>query len=221
MIALIGCEKRVDPVLIEAARDGNQLIVETLLRQGKNVNARDERGWTPLMWSASRGHAEITQVLLEHGAEVNATSQGYVTALMLAAHDGHVVVTEILMKRGADVDAQDKNGTTALLGAAFRGHVASVKVLLEHGADVDHQDQKGDTAMILISKGGYLEELLSRSNNQRILETSREDFLRTAEVLLKYGANLEIQNAENGTALSYARTKNLTFLIPLLEKPSP
>jgi len=64
-------------------RAGRSLI-QALLAKKADVDAVDERGWTPLMIAADNGDAEMSQLLIEHGANVDArTPKGY-TALNIA-----------------------------------------------------------------------------------------------------------------------------------------
>lgn len=57
-----------DDVLLEAAMDGELIVVQTALEKGANPNAKDNIGWTPLHFAALRGHVEIVKLLLERGA---------------------------------------------------------------------------------------------------------------------------------------------------------
>jgi ankyrin repeat protein len=57
-----------DDVLLEAAMDGELIIVQTALEKGANPNAKDNIGRTPLHYAALQGHVEIVKLLLERGA---------------------------------------------------------------------------------------------------------------------------------------------------------
>lgn len=63
-----------------AARFGNADAIETLVKCGANVNARDHEGRTPLMWiviNDNNGDAPVQnyvtcfELLIRHGADVN------------------------------------------------------------------------------------------------------------------------------------------------------
>ncbi|KAJ3049788.1 hypothetical protein HK097_009216 [Rhizophlyctis rosea] len=54
-----------------AAYLGKAELVQTLLEEGANVNARDRNGATPLMYAARDGHVDVVNVLLRHQADVN------------------------------------------------------------------------------------------------------------------------------------------------------
>ncbi len=69
----------------DAAFRGDLKTVETLLRQGIDVNLTDADGRTALMLAAYNGHTEIAKLLLEHKAFVDAVDINGRTALMFAA----------------------------------------------------------------------------------------------------------------------------------------
>ena len=93
-----------------------------LLQYGADVNARDAKGFTPLMWTAPEtrnetGQIEFARVLLEFGAAVDATDNEGLTALWWACHfcqQQHRKVPSdrppcsayilLLLARGADTD---------------------------------------------------------------------------------------------------------------------
>ncbi|MGA0806552.1 MAG: ankyrin repeat domain-containing protein, partial [Pseudohongiellaceae bacterium] len=61
--------------LMLVARTGNVEAAELLVKQGANVNARENWGeQTALMWAAARGHAAMVEFLVESGADINARS---------------------------------------------------------------------------------------------------------------------------------------------------
>lgn len=41
-------------------------IAEALLAHGADINAPDEKGWTPLFWAASSGYTDIVAFLVDH-----------------------------------------------------------------------------------------------------------------------------------------------------------
>lgn len=77
--------------------------VQRLLKSGADVNARDNLGWTPLIWAACSGNARLVELLIDADADLNATSNGGWTPLMWAARNGHEEVIELLRKHGAKV----------------------------------------------------------------------------------------------------------------------
>jgi len=58
----------LNQVLIEAAKDGNMLVLKAALEKGADVNAKNGSGMTALMYAQQKGYAEIVNFLKEKGA---------------------------------------------------------------------------------------------------------------------------------------------------------
>ena len=50
--------------LLAAAEAGDEPRVASLLQSQADVNARDERGWSPLIMAAKEGHTSLLRLLL-------------------------------------------------------------------------------------------------------------------------------------------------------------
>lgn len=55
----------LNEVLIQAAKDGNMLVLKAALDKGADINAKDENGKTALMYAEENGHIEIVDFLKE------------------------------------------------------------------------------------------------------------------------------------------------------------
>src|SRR5579862_7018293 len=64
-----------------AASKGHTEIVELLLANGSDIEAKEETGRTPLHTAAFRGHATVVEVLIAKGANVNALTNDGKTPL--------------------------------------------------------------------------------------------------------------------------------------------
>jgi ankyrin repeat protein len=95
----LGCTQL--PTLHAPARENHPAAVELLLKWKADVNARDHRGWTPLMCAASQGHVWIVRGLLAAKADVNAQTRRLETALNQAEEDSHDAVVKLLRGVGA------------------------------------------------------------------------------------------------------------------------
>ncbi len=201
LASLGGCSRKQDDALLEAARNGDSAIAETVIAQGARVNVRGENGWTPLMWASLRGNDALVRLLIEKGADIHLRSKGEATALMWASLEGHATVVETLIARGADVNSRDCNGNTALMAAAYRGKIASVKLLLKHGADVNAKDRNGNTALMLTVKGGYIDTLNSIPGLPRLIQAAKEDLVAVGKLLREAGGDRDIKSAGHDDAL--------------------
>ena len=87
--------------LFRATREGNTDLVKSLVSSpGPDVNARDERGSTPLLEAARYGHDDISRILIAAGADMKAKDKDGKTALMLAVQGNHDDVVRVLKQAG-------------------------------------------------------------------------------------------------------------------------
>lgn len=133
--------------LLSSVEQGNEQIVHLLLAAGVSVNAKDQRGWTPLMFAARDNRGALVRSLIAHGAQVNAKNNVGGTPLIMAAMNNHPVVVETLLASGARINETSKQGWTALMYASWKGHRDVVETLLSNGADTRMRDQNGWTPL--------------------------------------------------------------------------
>jgi len=83
--------------LMAAAKIGHNDIVEILVSNGADINARNfDHNITPLIWAASGGHSYIVKFLLRNGADRNIRTYNNYTAATIAKENGHYSIVEIL-----------------------------------------------------------------------------------------------------------------------------
>ena len=125
-------------LLMYAADNSSKEIVDLLIANGADVNAKDKDGWTALMFAANRNDTQIAEILLDNGAEINQRESidPYRTPLILAVQKNHVEMTEFLLKKGADPTREDNNRNTPLIIAIKKAKRTTdiVNLLIEKGA---------------------------------------------------------------------------------------
>ena len=148
--------------------------------QTTDVNVVDSYRRTALHYAAYfMSGEEVAKVLLEHDADVGAVDeQRHRTPLHYAAESGEVATARVLLEHGAEVNAKDRDGMTPLHYAARASGTAVAGVLLEHGAEVNAKDRHGMTP----------------------LHYAVPD-MRTVELLLQKGANVEARAGNDYTPL--------------------
>ena len=148
------------------------------------MDARDNQGWTPLMFTAQEDQLECAELLLSHGAEVDARDAIDRTALMQAARCGHKQIAERLIASGADIHAQC-GWSTPLIIASTAGYINVGEILLDHGANIDELDDRdGYSALMMAAFGGH------------------SGFV---ELLIEKGADVNQSTEWNVTAVTMAR----------------
>jgi ankyrin repeat protein len=129
--------------LHRAAYDGHPGWVQTCLSKGAQVDARDEKGYTALLWSCFRGRVgdqlAIAKLLANAGADLNAIvlpkGDG---CLHLAAQSGNKELVQFLLDRGANINLV-ADELTALMVAIRSREVDIAKLLLARGADTTYK----------------------------------------------------------------------------------
>jgi len=89
-----------------------QLIGETLLQAGCDVNAADSNGRTPLMYAARYRRGATVRLLLERGANIKARDKDGMTALDLAKQPDNQEVIKLLQSASLQpVAAKKQSGS--------------------------------------------------------------------------------------------------------------
>lgn len=102
-----------------------------IAKRGANVNARNDKGETPLVIATSLGFVEGVDLLVKLGAtidEANATGE---TPLIAAVHNRDVAMARVLIKAGANPRRNDNSGRSALDYAHLDGKGNPVLAVLE------------------------------------------------------------------------------------------
>jgi ankyrin repeat protein len=132
--------------LLAAARTGDTVLIEGLVKAGALVDARDERGFTPLILAAYHDQGEAVSTLLRLGADACAHDAHGNSALMGAAFKGHEQVVALLLREPCAVDQANGVGQTALMFARLFGRSAVADLLVAAGASRTRRDSSGRSA---------------------------------------------------------------------------
>lgn len=119
-------DKNVE-ALFEAATAGREKRVRTLLDEGCDVNARDDRGRTILHIAAMRGHNELVDMLIARGATVDVQDLNGDTPFSLATAANSNGTMRALIRGGASPDIARRAPRTLSRGTGFfitrNGHI--------------------------------------------------------------------------------------------------
>lgn len=198
--------------LFKAAREGDIELVKQLVKDGADVNARDEHKHTPLMYASFFGQAKTCQVLIDLGADVNAKDIQNDTALILAKDSKTAV---ILIKNKADINTQDVYGRTPLMYALENNNLDTAFALTLYRPNLNLLDDRGSSSvMYLANNPNYSVEEAEHYQSEEFLKTYQvgEIFDR---VMRRQDCTL--QNKLGQTALDIAKTAKNEYIVKRIE----
>ncbi len=178
--------------LLLAAERGDTVAIAAALAQGARIDARDQRGRTPVMAATHARRTAAVKVLLDAGADVNLRDDRLDNPFLYAGAEGLLDILRLAILAKADTRITNRFGGTALIPAAERGHVeVTLELLARTDIDVNHVNNLGWTALleaIVLSDGG--------PRHQRIVQ-----------LLVEHGADVNIADRNGVTPLAHARAR--------------
>ena len=133
-----------------AAKHGHLDIAMYLCSRRANLNARDDRGATPLHHAVAFGHFDVVQYLCDEGADMNAHDFEDATPFVAAYSRAFLPVVKYwyLWGKVEDATAWSKDGSTPWHWASRGGYQEDVKCLrVELEDDLETQDSHGWTPL--------------------------------------------------------------------------
>jgi len=162
----------------------NRELVEYLIENGANIEARSDGQWTPLHSQAYKGFRDGVELLLEHGADIEAKTSFGNTPLLSSIRWDRIEVTKFLIKKGANVNPTTELGRTPLIISAVEGNSEMARLFLENDADISLKDNNYKRmALHFAALYGQLDIVAA---------------------LVKKGANVNEKDAAGKTPLDYA-----------------
>ena len=189
--------------LVRASAGGNAEVVQRLLKAGVDPNRCEELELTPLAWAARCGRLDTVKALVHGGADVNRrfefASDGHAlihdsTAIMWAARGGWVEVVEYLLAAGADL-GQHETVYRALDGGTREQYDGP-------GSDVLYGAHDPRVVELLLAAGAPPDALRPRT---RLMDAAAGGEAEVCRLLLKYGADKRLKDADGLTAYELAK----------------
>lgn len=132
---------------IHVVSEYNQVAVLQHLLQAyprMRINAKDNKGWTGVIYAAAYNQLDILQYLIATlNADINLTDFEKRNALHWASMKGSVEALHFLLKQGMDMECKDINGFTPFLLAVSHDQVETIKALMDHHCDLQATDNYG------------------------------------------------------------------------------
>ncbi|XP_055944745.1 serine/threonine-protein phosphatase 6 regulatory ankyrin repeat subunit B-like [Argiope bruennichi] len=170
-----------------AALGGHVDIVQFLITNGADINAKSSNGMMPLHLAARRGHYAVVDVLLRNGAYRNTSCADGLTPLSVAVIEGFIAISKLLIENHAVVDRNENSSRSPINLAARFGHYELVKMML-------HKCYAGSkiSALHWSAYFGHLNIIELLINDRNIFQCG--DSCYTALHLAAYAGHIDIVN---------------------------
>lgn len=114
-------------------------IIEFLLKHN-SVEARNNKGQTPLYLSIYRNNIKVVKLILKSGVDINSRTNLETTPLHIAAKIGNLNLVKLLLDYDASVNVKDSNNQTPLDIAIYSERTEIISILLLHNAISNRDD---------------------------------------------------------------------------------
>lgn len=220
--------------ILKATRKGKLTALRRLLETGADIQPKPqlyEREDSPVRVASKRGNYEMVKYLLEAYQPLITQAAYTPESLEAAVERGDQAEVTRLVEAQTFLKRYREHKNRALRDASGNGRLALVQLLVSHGAETeplheDHRPYVRPSALELAAKNGHI-EMVQYLLNQGVIghnETngsyttglkyaSQSGYLDVVELLLKAGADLNVDNAIHAAAFG----GHLKILNPLLE----
>lgn len=152
------------------------------------VDARNERGRTPLHTASQSGRNDIVKLLVSKGANINARSGWNYSPIGFAANSVRPDVVKTLLEAGADLELLTNDGCTPL-------HYAALK-----------KEKKTRSSILLLLIGGAKSNALNKKGLTVLQSAVSEGRLYNVQTLCAFGADPAFKNPDGKDAFHYAES---------------
>ena len=132
--------------LFSAIAKNDITTVDSLIKSGVNINARDRMGRTPLMYAIIDGTGAIFDLILaQPGVNIDHQDTNGDSALHFSAQCYKNHEAQSIIRAGGAIDLVDKYGNSPLWRAVFnsKGRGDLIVTLLAAGADANRKNKNG------------------------------------------------------------------------------
>lgn len=211
-----------DIVLEDINEDVKSKIIQFLISEGADINAKTIDGFTVLRVAVERELTKVVATLLDCNAEVNSLFDEGVTLLHFSAEYGNTEITKMLLSKGINVNAQKEDGKAALHVATQNGYKEVVELLLNYGARVDFKTEN-NAALHIAAENGYSDitkllltfgsdvNLKNKEGLTALHIVAQKGHSQVVKTLLEYGSDINILSKDNNTPLDCATISVKSF----------
>ena len=176
--------------LIEAVKNQNISLVKVLIRDrpllGTNVNLKDEKGNTALIYALLNNNIEIAKILIKASADVNIKNKIKQSPITISIENNlSIDIIRIILDNGGDPNSVFSTSDTLLMLASWKGNYELVELLLEMGAKPNDMNDHNQNSILYAAN-----------------EDGAQD-IRICSLLIEKGADPFKRDKDNVNAMKY------------------
>lgn len=211
---------KADDKLLFAVQAMNVAKARQAIKQGANVNGRDDDGWPFFITAVNGENMEMTELFLKRGVKIDIAGPDGKTALMHAIIAKNQRLINLLLRRRASLKSKDNSGKTVLMYAAEAENEVIVNRALAAKIDVMAKDKKGLRALNY-AMAGRNKKIIKKLGQYEIkpydftLAVETGDAVK-ARILLRQGIDPNLKNEAGEPPLFVAIRNNDRIMLKLL-----
>jgi ankyrin repeat protein len=183
-LEMVGGKHKGSP-LTAAAAQGNLEVVEFLISQQVDLDAKGDTGYNAVFAAALEGGLEVLRVLQAAGANLDIPvgqpdSDLRLTALEVAINVNKTNIALFLIENGADVGHHDADGSTPAFYAATKGNLVVLKSLALAGGDLKTPGGPNDVTPLAAAAAYGFKDMVEFLLNKQVPIDSRDKLGKTA-----------------------------------------
>jgi len=180
-------------------------VAEFLIEKGAKINAKNNKGETPLHFACFKGNLEIFNILKNKAVNFYIQNNDKKTALKLAEDE----------KKNNKDKAKQQNYDNII--KKLRRITDSIDAFITNHSTYNLKEF-GEKLSSLIENGININSIQDSSGTTPLHETCRDDEIEKVKFLVEKGANVNAKNNKGKTPLDMAKKGGYQNIVQFLEK---
>lgn len=236
-----GLKSQKSEILHKAIIENNLTTLEQILTSKEcDINAPNDIGETPLLYSIRQGNINATKMLLSHNAHINGPALDGISIIHYAADSGNPEIIKLLLAHGVNASVETTTKEKPIHYAARNGHLEIVKILAEqipmplhqqpetplvlalsafYGCNsiIEYYIQKGADLSIISDSQLYDFTLFNNKPSSLVYFACVNNHYQTVKKLLRAGAIATHKPHENAPLFAAIQNNNIRMIKRLLK----
>ncbi len=213
-----------DPIfsihVVEEGPPVDEEFVQYLIRNGADINLKDEQGYAPLCYAISRpNNIELISFLINNGADVNTQDKNGNTLFHITTPWKNEELLELLLRRGGEISKPNNNGLTPIQYLALYSNTDILKIIITKGGtsgsaliDAIIKEDIEKVRTIIVDDPDKIEQLDREGNSLLHYAIALQNY-RVARYLVDKGIDVNIRRNKNWVAALYLAVQKSDYNI--------